>query len=222
MKKNIIIALLSSLLVTGAVFGQDLQTDGDKDQIQRLDAKRIERIESYFANRIAELRYRAEREIRRLEVAENYSPSCINPSISANFIQAVLQINKLSCPLAGNSTEQAAKGLSKVADEKSNLIARMEFETARLERQMRAAVRNAELSTEGSQQAQPTGQMPRGTITGIVYSADKPNVLIDSQLLHQGDTINGVMVIKIYPDRVALGKGDKMWMQTIGQNPPVQ
>ncbi len=215
------IALLTCVLITGACLGQDLQADGSQYlENQKLDARRSERIESYFAGRIAEIRYRVEREIRRLEVAENHRPSCINPSISTNFVQAVLRINGLSCPLTSNSTEQIAKSLCKVADEKSDLIAKMEFEAARLERQMRAAIRKAELRPESSQQVQPTIQLPRGTITGIVYSADKPSVLIDGQFLHEGDTINGTLIVKIYPDRVALGKGEKLWLQTVGQNPP--
>jgi hypothetical protein len=57
---------------------------------------------------------------------------------------------------------------------------------------------------------------PKGTVTGIVYSIDKPLALIDKQVVYEGDTINGAKVIKIHKDKVEFEKDGNRWTQEVG------
>jgi len=43
-------------------------------------------------------------------------------------------------------------------------------------------------------------------ISSIVYSADKASVVIDDRIVHEGDTVGGVTVVKIFKDRVLFEK----------------
>lgn len=52
-------------------------------------------------------------------------------------------------------------------------------------------------------------------ITGILYSEDKPAAIIGYRIVHERDTIHGVMVVKIHKDKVEFEKDGKGWIQTI-------
>ena len=43
-------------------------------------------------------------------------------------------------------------------------------------------------------------------ISSIVYSADKASAVIDDRIVHEGDTIGDVTVVKIFKDRVVFEK----------------
>jgi len=45
-------------------------------------------------------------------------------------------------------------------------------------------------------------------ISSIVYSVDKASVVIDDRIVHEGDTVGGVTVVKIFKDRVVFEKKD--------------
>jgi len=59
-----------------------------------------------------------------------------------------------------------------------------------------------------------------GMITGIVFSSDRPSVVIGAEVLYEGDAKRGVTVVKIFKDRVELEKNGIMWTQTVRQRPP--
>jgi type II secretory pathway component PulC len=54
-------------------------------------------------------------------------------------------------------------------------------------------------------------------IKGIVYSEGSPSVLIGSQILSEGDTIDGVTVIRIGEDRVEFGRNGWRWTQVVNE-----
>lgn len=51
-------------------------------------------------------------------------------------------------------------------------------------------------------------------IGGIVYSEDKPSVVIGNKIVYVGSTINGVTILKINRDSVELEKDGETWVQT--------
>lgn len=57
-------------------------------------------------------------------------------------------------------------------------------------------------------------------VTGILYSEDKPTIVIGEQMLQEGDIIHGVKVIKIYEDKVEFEKDGKRWIQKVQETPP--
>ena len=46
----------------------------------------------------------------------------------------------------------------------------------------------------------------RGMVTGIIYNTENPCAIICGKVVHQGDTIDGYKVIKIYRTEVELQK----------------
>lgn len=58
-----------------------------------------------------------------------------------------------------------------------------------------------------------------GLITGIIYTEEKPSALIDGEIVHEGDTIHGVKVVKIYKDKVQFEKKWKRWTQQTREQP---
>jgi len=80
---------------------------------------------------------------------------------------------------------------------------------------------NPEVSTLAS--SSKTEPPQRGLIRGIIYSEDKPSALIGDRTVHEGDTIGGVKIVKIYTDRVVFEKQGTestiIWTQKIGEVP---
>jgi type II secretory pathway component PulC len=54
-----------------------------------------------------------------------------------------------------------------------------------------------------------------GVVTAILYSNDTPTVLIEDQMLHEGDTIHDVKVMNIMEDKVQFDKQGERWEQKV-------
>lgn len=52
-------------------------------------------------------------------------------------------------------------------------------------------------------------------VKSIVYSTDKPSVVIGNKIVYSNQTVNGVTVVDIHKDYVELEKDGKRWTQTI-------
>jgi hypothetical protein len=57
------------------------------------------------------------------------------------------------------------------------------------------------------------------TVTGILYSEDNPTALIGHQIVHEGDAVDGVSVIKIHKNKVEFAKNGRRWTQAVGGTP---
>jgi hypothetical protein len=120
------------------------------------------------------------------------------------------------------SPKRFAVAQSRIAERKSEILAKLEQETADLERQKNYAltVTLPELEKQLKQDLlKPEAKPTRGLVTGIVYSADKPSAIVDRQIVHEGDVIDGVTVVKIYKDNVKFSKKSKNWEQKVQQAP---
>ena len=58
-----------------------------------------------------------------------------------------------------------------------------------------------------------------GTIVGILCNEDNPSALIVSEIVHEGESIHGVKIVKIYKDKVQFEKKGKRWTQTLREQP---
>ncbi len=56
-------------------------------------------------------------------------------------------------------------------------------------------------------------------VTGILYSNDKPSAVIGNRIAYEGDTLQGINVVKIYKDKVEFEKDGKRWIQSIEDKP---
>ena len=60
-----------------------------------------------------------------------------------------------------------------------------------------------------------------GLVRGILYSETKPSIVIDDKrkIVYEGNTIEGVTIVKIHKDKVEFAKNDQRWTQKVGQTP---
>jgi hypothetical protein len=63
---------------------------------------------------------------------------------------------------------------------------------------------------------------PRGLVTGIVRSQDSSTAVIGTHVVREGDTIDGITIVKIHDDRVEFEKAGQRWTQTLNQPPGEQ
>jgi hypothetical protein len=63
---------------------------------------------------------------------------------------------------------------------------------------------------------------PKGVVTGIVRSRDFSTAVVGTHVVREGDTIDGVTIVKIHDDHVEFEKQGHRWTQTLNQPPGKQ
>ena len=58
-----------------------------------------------------------------------------------------------------------------------------------------------------------------GVVVGIICSTENPTALINNEIVHEGDTINGVRVIEISRDKIQFEKNSSVWTQKVLEKP---
>lgn len=220
------------------------QQKGQLEEIEKYISRRRQGIEDYYRGQLAELRLRAETEIRLLEVAEKAVYSSL--AAQAEVAETVLHINSYGYVRRGhfestdgkllqikdsdrewyrglqNAIDKAPKRFamaqSRIAEKKNDILAKLEHEALRLENGKRYAltVGLADLEKRLKENVlKPKPEPTHGVVTGIVYSADKPSTVIDGKIVREGDTIHDVKVVKIHRDNVEFEKNGKVWKQKV-------
>lgn len=243
--KTLILIFSCLLLVTPSQAVEKQQQVEEQNQrleeIEKYIACRHREIENYYTYQFIELNQRAEAEIRLLEVADK--PICASLAGQAEVAKWVLHINDYGYTARWDLVDETARMLqlkddfadsikkspqrfavthSRIAERKSDILAKLECETADLERQRNYAltVTLPELEEQLKQDLlRPEPEPTHGLVTGIVYSADRPSAIIDRKIVHEGDTIHGVTVVKIYKDKIEFSKNSKNWEQKVQQAP---
>jgi hypothetical protein len=59
----------------------------------------------------------------------------------------------------------------------------------------------------------------KGVVKGILYTGIDSSVMVDNQVLKEGDAIYGVKIAKIYPKQVEFTRDGKCWSQRICERP---
>ena len=71
-------------------------------------------------------------------------------------------------------------------------------------------------SKDGKKEAVVERPEPRfGVVTAILYCEEDPTVLIEDQILHEGDTIHEVKISNINSDKVQFDKQGQRWEQKV-------
>jgi hypothetical protein len=229
---------------------QPKDTNHQFEEIEKYIARLHQGIENYYTNQLIEVKQRAEAEIGLLEVADK--PVYASLAGQAEVAKTVLHINNYGYrapwyleaktermlqlkddfdehesygdfeDIIKKSPKRFAVAQSLIAERKSEILAKLEYETADLERQKNYAltVTLPELEKRLKQDLlKPEPTPTHGLVTGIVYSADKPSAIIDRKIVHEGDVIYGATVVKIYRDGVKFSKKGKNWEQKVRQTP---
>jgi hypothetical protein len=68
-------------------------------------------------------------------------------------------------------------------------------------------------------EAEEDAQMPLGTVAGIIYSEENPSVLINHELIREGDITHSVKVVKISKREVEFEKDGERWTQKVLAKP---
>jgi hypothetical protein len=221
------------------IINYSLATEKQLNQGQNEQLKKVERrvsprrreIEDSYMNRIVELRLRAASEIRLLEVAETSKPNWADIAEWADFAETVLQINGLkheSHDLFQVTTETSAQrlavALSQIAKRKNDILSRSEWEAVNLENQKEYAFNEEVNGLEKILREDahtPELKATYGLLCGIVYSPEKKSAVVNHKIVHEGDAIQGVSIIKIHKDKVEFEKNGNKWEQTVGQTPEI-
>lgn len=53
------------------------------------------------------------------------------------------------------------------------------------------------------------------SLTGIIYSEDNPAAIVNSKIVHEGDVVGDVKVVKIHKDSVDLERAERRWSQSL-------
>jgi hypothetical protein len=110
---------------------------------------------------------------------------------------------------------------SLIAERKSRILAMLEQAVADFERQKMYTLTVAlpELEERLKQNlTKPEAKPTHGLVTGIIFCAN-PSAIIDRQIVHEGDVIYGVKVVKISKDNVKFSRKSKDWEQKVQQSP---
>lgn len=204
-------------------------------------------IENYYNGQLIEIGQRVQSEIRLLEVADEAAYASL--AAQAEVAKTVLQIDNygnqapwyLSAEIERklqlkddfepcddfkdsirNSPKRFAVAQSLIAERESEILAHLERETLELEqhKQYALTVGLVQLEKQLKEDAmKPKPEATHGMVTGIIYSSDRPSAAIDRRIVHQGDTIQGVKVVKIFGDKVVFEKKGRGWDQKVGEKP---
>lgn len=58
-----------------------------------------------------------------------------------------------------------------------------------------------------------------GWVNGILYSEDNPSVVLDKDIVYEGQEVHGVKVVKVHKDKVEFEKKGKRWEQKLKEEP---
>lgn len=220
------------------------------EEIEKYIARRHREIENYYTQQLIELKQRSQTEIRLLEVADK--PVYASLAAQAEVAKVVLHINNYGyrapwcfeaktermLQLKDDFDEHESYGdfadsikkspkrfavvQSWIAERKNQILAKLEWETVKLEQRKQYAltVGLAQLEKQLKEDAlKPEPAVTYGLVTGILYSADKPSAIVDRKIVHEGDTIHGVTVVKIFRDKVVFEKKGRGWDQKVQETP---
>jgi hypothetical protein len=76
-----------------------------------------------------------------------------------------------------------------------------------------------EKSLAASTTTGPLESSNRGLVRAIVYSRQRASTLIDDKIMHAGDTVDGVKIVRIHADGVDLEKSGQAWTQKVSETP---
>ncbi len=72
-----------------------------------------------------------------------------------------------------------------------------------------------DMETETDTSEQQSVALNGMEITGILYSKDRPAVIVGTEILHEGDNVLGAKIVKIYKDCVEFELDGKRWKESV-------
>ena len=73
----------------------------------------------------------------------------------------------------------------------------------------------------GKEQFRPETPPAVGWVNGILYSEDNPSVVLDKDIVYEGQTVHDVKVVKVHKDKVEFEKDGNRWEQKLKEEPNI-
>jgi hypothetical protein len=223
-------------------------TEEQFEEIERYISRLRCNTENYYSAQLSELKQRAQSKIRLLEAADKavYASLAAQAEVAKTVLHINNYGYRASSYLEAKtermlqlegghesygdfpednirkSPKRFAVAQSRIAERKSRILAKLEREAVNLERQKNyfLTVALTELEKRLKEDVQkPKPKPTHGLLTGVLYSADKPSAIVDRKIVHEGDTIHGVTVVKIHKDKAGFEKNGRKWEQKVQQMP---
>ena len=115
---------------------------------------------------------------------------------------------------AGNQSRILSGQLSSAQQELESATAGMAAAMGQLQVQLDELEQRADAGQDGASR--------RGLLASILYGDKNSSVVIDGVILHEGDMIHGVKVVRIHEDTVELEKEGEKWQQKLGMRFPAK
>ena len=230
-----VVVVTLSVVVNTAIGKEQTQQElkEQKEQLEEIEeyiSRRRREIENCYLGSSTEFQLREEAEIRMLEVADKgvYTPL----AAQAEVAETVLQINgyenlpygrfKATTETLPKPPKRFAVAQSRIAEAKNDIRARFGWGAVDLEKNRRYALTVGLVELEKRLKEDVFAPKPKpthGVITGILYSKERPSTIIDGQIVHEGDTIHSVKVVKIHRDKIEFEKNGRKWKQKVQEKP---
>jgi len=241
--ENLIICVLCVwiLLPAVALCGAEESEAERQERIEKYIAERREGVERYIADELLELELKTRADIAALEVGEEaeFSPVLAQAGI-ANSVFILngyrgldeghlsrLEKDELRLVTEGRYEGLAyVRGLSttlfsltrgRLVRQKHRILAKSALEKWHLELH-RQALHSRLDELEVRLKATPAAvEVEAWVVSGILYSDDNPSALIGRALVHEGDSIDSVDVVRIGQSFVEFEKAGRRWSQAVGE-----
>lgn len=154
--------------------------------------------------------------------------TCLRPYGYRNYIVSTGNSTETKeTYVAGIPAQEYAKKQQEIAKARNDMLRDYKQEFARLEKQRQyelSEVDKWEQSKKNyivnSTRVETAKLKSYGLVTSIMYSEDKPSVVLGNRrMMHEGDIIRGVTIAKIHKDKVEFIKNDEKWIQKVGETP---
>jgi len=234
MRKTILTIWIAALAAGPAFAKAEKATEPNrplsKEQARRLETinKDIQqmraRIEANYSYQIEQVRLRAAEQIEDYEKSQR----ALLASKGMTTAMWIEQVGELPANHTKNSdglwlpNDLIAKTEKQIAEVTQQIKQQADAQVAELERQKQYFLTKGldELRKRlETSVLKPTAEQPLGTLCGIVYGAKKRSALINRKIVHEGDIVLGVKIVKIDKRKVYFEKAGIKWQQKVGQAP---
>jgi len=154
--------------------------------------------------------------------------TCLNPYGYRNYVvSSGSSTETKETYVTGNPAQEYANKQWEIVKARNDMLRDYKQEFARLGRQRQyklSEVDKWEQSKKNyivnSTQVKVAKLKSTGLVTSIMYSEDKSSIVLGNRIMmHEGDIIHGIVVEKIYRDKVEFIKNKKRWTQKIRETP---
>ena len=228
------------VLPAGTLYGAEESEAEQHERIEHYIAERREGVERYIAGELVELELKTRADIAALEVGEDaeFSPVAAQAGI-ANSVFILngyrgleeghlsrLEKDELRLVREGRYDERTyIRGLSttlfsltrvRLVRQKHRIMAKSALENRHLELHRQALHSRLDELAVRLKEA-PSAEVEAGVVSGILYSDDNPAALIGRLLVHEGESIDSVEVVRIGRSFVEFEKAGRRWRQVVGE-----